>query len=33
MEKDFLEKVLVPKEEIDEICRRLGKEITEVYKD
>lgn len=33
MEKDFLEKVLVPKEEIDEICRRLGKEITEDYKD
>ena len=33
MEKDFLEKVLVPKEEIAEICRRLGKEITKDYKD
>ena len=33
MEKDFLEKVLVPKEEIAEICHRLGKEITKDYKD
>ncbi|MBR5222720.1 MAG: hypoxanthine phosphoribosyltransferase [Clostridia bacterium] len=31
MEKDIIEKVLVSKEEIAEICRRLGKEITADY--
>ncbi len=31
MEKDFLERVLVPKEEIDQICKRLGEQITKDY--
>lgn len=33
MKKDFLEKVLIEEDEIKEICKRLGAEITEDYKD
>ncbi len=33
MEKDFLEKVLIDEEEIKQICKRLGEQITEDYKD
>ncbi len=33
MEKDFLEKVLIDEEEIKQICKRLGAQITEDYMD
>ncbi|MBQ3546862.1 MAG: hypoxanthine phosphoribosyltransferase [Clostridia bacterium] len=33
MKKDFLEKVLINEEEIGQICKRLGAQITEDYKD
>lgn len=33
MKKDFLEKVLIDEEEIQQICKRLGEQITQDYKD